>query len=239
MKTESQTQAGAAEAARYALMRRLVPVLRHHLVVDLQPIGLIYQVLDRKLNAGETGLTPIRESLGRIDVLARKAVASSLDVVSWLAPDTEASTPLGSGVVDCLNMLRSNFTFRGFTVHNEVGDAPLRVPQGALREVLTGALIAATDGASGSVELTLRAHLSGIQAMVSIHTVPGTGEGIPNDMAYRALEWSDVQALAQAHAVHLVLDGEFVSLTLPARAPAAAADAQAGAAAVQGGALAP
>ncbi len=153
MKTETQTQAGAAEAARYALTRRLIPVLRHHLVVDLQPIGLIYQVLDRKLNAGETELAPIRESLARIDVLARRAVASSLDVVSWLAPDTEASTPLGSGVVDCLNMLRSNFTFRGFAVHNEVGDAPLRVPQAALREVLTAALIAATDGASSPVDL--------------------------------------------------------------------------------------
>ncbi len=239
MKTESQTQAGAAEAARYALTRRLIPVLRHHLVVDLQPIGLIYQVLDRKLNADETDLAPVRESLARIDVLARRAVASSFDVVSWLAPDTEASTPLGSGVVDCLNMLRSNFTFRGFAVHNEVGDAPLRVPQAALREVLTATLIATTDGAPGPVELTLRAHLSGIQAMVSVHTVPGTGEGVPNDMAYRALQWSDVQALAQAHAVHLVLDGEFVSLTLPARTPAAGADAQAGAGAVQGGALAP
>lgn len=239
MKTETQTQAGAAEAARYALTRRLIPVLRHHLVVDLQPIGLIYQVLDRKLNAGETELAPMRESLARIDVLARRAVASSLDVVSWLAPDTEASTPLGSGVVDCLNMLRSNFTFRGFAVHNEVGDAPLRVPQAALREVLTAALIAATDGASSPVDLTLRAHLSGIQAMVSIHTVPGTGEGVPNDMAYRALPWSDVQALAQAHVVHLVLDGEFVSLTLPASTPAAGPDAQAGGVAGQGGALAP
>ena len=239
MKTESQTLAGAAEAARYALTRRLIPVLRHHLVVDLQPIGLIYQVLDRRLDAGETDLAPIRESLARIDVLARRAVASSLDVVAWLAPDAEASTPLGSGVVDCLNMLHSNFTFRGFAVRNEVGDAPLRVPQAALREVLTASLIAATDGASGPVDLTLRAHLSGIQAMVSIHTVPGTGEGVAHDRAYRALQWIDVQALAQVHAVHLVLDGEFVSVTLAASAPAAGPDAQAGAARGQDGALAP
>lgn len=239
MNTESQSQAGAAEAARYALTRRLIPVLRHHLVADLQPIGLIYQVLDRKLNAGEIGLAPVRESLARIDVLARRAVASSLDVVSWLAPDNEASTPLGSGVVDCLNMLRSNFTFRGFGVHNEVGDSQLRVSQAALREVLTASLIAATDGASSPVELTLRAHLSGIQAMVSFHTVPGTGEGVPNDMAYRALQWSDVQALAQAHAVHLVLDGEFVSLTLPASPPAAGPDSLAGSIAGHGGALVP
>ncbi len=239
MKTESQAQSFAVEAARYALMRRLTPVLRHHLVVDLQPIGLICQVLERKLVAGESGLAPIREGLARIDVLARRAVAASLDVVAWLAPDAEASTPLGSGVVDCLNMLRSNFTFRGIGVLNEVGDAPLQVPQAALREVLTATLFAVTDGAGGPVELTVHAHLSGIQAMLSIHAVPGSGECVPNDRAYRALQWSDVQALAQAHAVHLVLDGEFVSVTLPVISSIAGSDAQAGAAAVHGGALAP
>ncbi len=236
MKTESQTQASAVEAARYALTRRLIPVLRHHLVVHLQPIGLIYQVLERKLAAGENGLAPVRDGLSRIDELAHRAVASSLDVVAWLAPDSDASTPLGTGVVDCLTMLRSNFTFRGFGVHNAVGDAPLHVPQAALREVLTAALIAATDDTSGPVQLTVRAHVSGIQAMVSVHVVAASGEHVPNDMAYRALHWSDVQALAQAHAVHLVLDGEFVSLTLAASPSTAIANAPPAAAAVQGGA---
>ena len=40
-----------AEAARYALLRRLAPSMRHHLVVNLQPIGMIYEVMDRRLRA--------------------------------------------------------------------------------------------------------------------------------------------------------------------------------------------
>ena len=151
MTIDSQDQASAVEAARYALTRRLVPILRHHLVVHLQPIGLICQVLERKLATGETAIAPVREGLPKIEDLTRRAIASSLDVVAWLAPNTEASTPLGAGVLDCLTMLRSNFTFRGFDVHNEVGDAQLPVPQAALREVLTAALIAATDDMSGPV----------------------------------------------------------------------------------------
>ncbi|NNU44225.1 hypothetical protein [Ramlibacter montanisoli] len=40
-----------AEAARYALLRRLAPSFRHHLVVNLQPIGMIYEVMERRLRA--------------------------------------------------------------------------------------------------------------------------------------------------------------------------------------------
>ena len=45
-----------AEAARYALLRRLAPSMRHHLVVNLQPIGMIYEVMDRRLSAPEPDL---------------------------------------------------------------------------------------------------------------------------------------------------------------------------------------
>ena len=36
------------EAARYAVLRRLAPSLRHHRVRPLQPIGLIYGVMHPK-----------------------------------------------------------------------------------------------------------------------------------------------------------------------------------------------
>ena len=45
------SMAARADAARYALLRRLAPSIRHHLVVNLQPIGMIYEVLDRRLRA--------------------------------------------------------------------------------------------------------------------------------------------------------------------------------------------
>jgi hypothetical protein len=55
----------AAEAARYALLRRLAPSIRHHLVVNLQPIGMIYEVLDRRLRATEPQLDGVRDSAQR------------------------------------------------------------------------------------------------------------------------------------------------------------------------------
>ena len=121
------------EAARYALTRRLLPVLRHHMVVHLQPIGMIYEVLDRKLAAGAPDLGAIREGLGKINSMARSAVNSCLDVVTWLAPDATAAINLNTGVAECLDMLHGNFSFRGFTLCNEIGAVPLPVSQSALR----------------------------------------------------------------------------------------------------------
>ncbi len=204
------------ESARYALTRRLLPVLRHHMVVHLQPIGMIYEVLDRKLGAGAPDLAAIREGLGKINNLARSAVNSCLDVVTWLAPDATATIGLSAGVADCLEMLSGNFRFRGFTICNEIGDAPLQVSQAALREVFTSALIALTDGADGPVDLVLGVRLSGGETAVTVQTRPGQGSGFTTEMAYRAMAWSDVLALAQAHGVALTREGPLATLKFAA-----------------------
>ena len=201
-----------SKVALYALTRRLLPVLRHHLVVHLQPIGMIYEVLERKLSVDTPDVGAVREGLGKINKLARSAVNSCLDVVTWLAPDPAAAMPLGAGVAECLTMLNGNFSFRGFTISNEIGDVPLQVSQAALREVFTAALIAITDRAAGPVDLLLQIRLSADQAVISVQTRPGEGTGFTAEMVYRAMLWSDVRALAEGRAVQLDDKGEFVSL---------------------------
>jgi hypothetical protein len=206
----------SAEAARYALTRRLLPVLRHHMVVHLQPIGMIYEVLERKLSAASPELGAVREGLGKINHLARSAVNSCLDVVTWLAPDPSAAIGLGAGVSECTAILGGNFRFRGFTISNEVGDTPLQVSQAALREVFTAALIAITDNAAGPVDLLVQVRLSADRATLSVQTRPGEGAGFTTEMAYRAMVWDDVRALAQAHHVALAPEGPVAELTFVA-----------------------
>src|SRR3954463_12954570 len=89
-----------AEAARYALLRRLAPSMRHHLVVKLQPIGMVYEVMDRRLRAPEPDLAEVHASARKINGFARDALNSCLDVVSWLAPQEEMLTTAGEGVRD-------------------------------------------------------------------------------------------------------------------------------------------
>ena len=76
-----------AEAARYALLRRLAPSFRHHLVVNLQPIGMIYEVMDRRLRAPVPDLAHVQDSANKINGFAKAALNSCVDVIGWLAPD--------------------------------------------------------------------------------------------------------------------------------------------------------
>ena len=80
-----------AEAARYTLLRRLAPSMRHHLVVNLQPIGMIYEVMERRLKAPRPDLADVHESAQKINGFAKAALNSCLDVITWLAPTTRCS----------------------------------------------------------------------------------------------------------------------------------------------------
>ncbi len=213
------------EAARYALNRRLLPVLRHHMVVHLQPIGMIYEVLERKLCVDNPDLVAVREGLGKINNLARSAVNSSLDVVTWLAPDPTAAIGIGAGVAECLAMLSGNFRLRGFTITNEVGNAPLQVSQAALREVFTAALIAITDNAAGPVDLLVQVRLLSDRATIWVETRPGDGAGFSTEMAYRVMVWDDVRALAHGRDVELAPEGSRATLTFIASTGPAAENA--------------
>src|SRR3954466_3042218 len=90
-----------AEAARYALLRPLAPSMRHHLVVNLQPIGMIYEVMDRRLRAPTPDLAHVQDSASKINGFSRAALASCLDVVSWLAPDDTVPIAVDEAVREC------------------------------------------------------------------------------------------------------------------------------------------
>jgi hypothetical protein len=210
------------EAARYALLRRLAPSMRHHLVVNLQPIGMIYEVMDRRLKAAQPDLADVHESAHKINGFAKAALNSCLDVVTWLAPDDQARTTAEAGVRECLGLVATSLTFRGYNLRDEVGSLPGEVRRAALRTVLTAALIHATDHTVAPADLVLTAE-AGERALTLTLTLQPT-QGDPSFMgepAYRRLEWADVEALAEADGVELAREGRLVTrLTIPG-APAA------------------
>jgi hypothetical protein len=197
-----------AEAARYALLRRLVPSMRHNLVVNLQPIGMIYEVMDRRLKAPEPNLGEVHDSAHKINGFAKAALNSCLDVVTWLAPDEDVLTTAEAGVRECLSLIATSLTFRGYAMRNEVVSVPREIRRSALRNVLTALLIHATDQTSAPAELVLSAEAQDAGLTLTLTLRPTEGEptlaGAP---AYRRLDWADVEALAAAESVGLTRSG--------------------------------
>jgi hypothetical protein len=204
------------EAARYASLRRLAFAMRHHMVVHLQPIGMITEVMERRLQSPAPDIARVHESMAKINGYSRAAVQSCLDVVSWLAPEPGTVVTLGAGVQECVALLRSSFNFRGFTLKDEVGDLPAPVARAGLRNVLPAALLALTDRAVSPADIVLSAQSGADEVILSAALRPTDGPaGFAGDAPYRLLEWNEVEALASAEGMRVERAGDAARLSIP------------------------
>ncbi|MBC5784572.1 hypothetical protein H8N03_16610 [Ramlibacter sp. USB13] len=217
MSTSPTPDSPQVEAARYALLRRLAPSMRHHLVVNLQPIGMIYEVMDRRLRAPTPDIAHLQDSAGKINGFAKAALASCIDVVGWLAPDDTVGVSVPDAVRECAALLATSFSFRGYALRNEVGDVRVQVRRSAIRQLLAATLLHCTDHHPAPAELVLGAAAEEGGVRLSVLVRPTQGDkGIPAEAHYRQIAWEDVAALAGAEGVELVRQGDAVVLRFAA-----------------------
>ena len=194
----------AVEAARYALLRRIAPAIRHHMAGTLQPIGMITAIMERRLQADTPDMDVLRDNCKSISTLSRTATGASMNLIGWVAPRETSIVQLETGVEECLGMLSTDLAFRGFTLANKVIAADANVSQVALRTLFTASLIALTDAALAPASVLVSSELTGDTARVSISVMPEEGASPAQDpRGYRDLGWDDVDALASAEGVRV------------------------------------
>lgn len=186
------------EAARYALLRRVAPTLRHHLAGEFQPLGMMAALMERRLQqrADPASLVEHCNSLGQ---LSRQAAEHCMALMNWVAPRQDAEIDLESGVAECVNMLATGLRFRGFALSHARSEQKARVAGPALRTVLPAAIFYLSDSADGPADLHVQAQVLEDQVLIEI-TVAASDRSseAPTPVEYRPLQWGDVCALAQA-----------------------------------------
>ena len=205
-----------AEAARYALMRRLLPAIRHNLAGTLQPIGMMSAMLERRIKAATPDMVQLAKNTQALSTLSREAAATSLNLMTWLAPKDNELIAVNSAVEESLGLMSTELSFRGFSLDNQATEAVAKLPKGMLRSVFTASLIALTDtfeqpagvvvsveGAAGDTLLRITIAAAAPNELLSL------GNRMPT---YRSLQWADVQALADAEGVDLEHASHFVQL---------------------------
>lgn len=209
----AEASAQQIEAARYAVLRRLAPSLRHHMVRPLQPIGLIYGVMHHKLSAAQPDLRSVRDEAEKINEFAKAALDECMDMGTWLAPEPGVVIDAESGVRECVGLMATMLHFCGFRLVNEVEELPAQVLRDALRMVLSAALFALTDAMDEPATVTIHAQASPTEVTLTLLTDPiADGQLDRYDDGYRKLVWADVQALAFAEHVGLFRQGRQVTL---------------------------
>lgn len=195
-----------AEAARYSVLRRLAPALKHDMVVNLQAVAMMAEVLNARLERGLTNPNEFQKSVTKINRLAREAVMTCLDVAAWIEPGEDEGIRLREGVEECVALLAGNFNFRGFDIGNEVADVDFEVSREALRNLLSASLITLTDACSAPADVLVKAEVSAGFAVLTVRCEERASDpdALPFAVTnYRQLDWSDVQALAIAESVEL------------------------------------
>jgi hypothetical protein len=207
------------EAARYALLRRITPALRHHLIGALQPIGMLAAMLERRAQAAQPDMPGIQKKSADMGQLSREATASCVDLIGWIAPKTVESISAENGVQECLSVLETDLALRGFVVVNECAGVTALLARSAVRNVFAAALLTLTDSLKSAHEVVLTAAADGEHVALDLTLRARESEpmGIGNH-TYRALEWDDVQALARSESVEVEHSALHAKLVCPTAA---------------------
>lgn len=207
-----------AEAAQYALLRRLAPVIRHNMAGSLQPIAMVAGMLERRLQKSDTDPEALIKNAHDIIELSKEAAASCSSLMGWFAPKDDPLVAVNKGVAECLAMLATELSFRGFSIINKTSETEGELPLSALRNVFTAAVIALTDAAVAPHEVVVEAELSegGISIRISLKNAQAQAS-LAAGKPYRRIEWHDVEALAGSFA-RLVHTGDGVVLAFQSSA---------------------
>ena len=207
-----------AEAARYALMRRLLPAIRHNIAGLLQPVGMLAAMLERRMTAVAPDLVQLGKSSQSLNTLSREAAATSLNLMNWLAPRDNNLVDVRSAVEESLGLMTTELSFRGFAVANKTTDVQMELPRGMLRSVFTASLIALTDRVEGAAKVVVTAGMTDTDGRIYLKLALESG-GSPELLVqgermqtYRSLDWDDVQALADAEGISLSYGDRCVQL---------------------------
>lgn len=204
------------ESARYALMRRLGYVFRHHLVVNLQPLSMTCQVMRHRLNGVPIEVSSLHESVDQVERLARSSIESCSEVISWITAKGESNVALSDALGECLANIRSSFSFRGFVIRYEDPQVGASVDLVTLREVLTAALMATADHARGLNEIAINVTDDAGVFEITLGARAGTGQSVGEQNPYRLITMDDVQSLASFHGVEFLrLSNGFVRIRIP------------------------
>jgi C4-dicarboxylate-specific signal transduction histidine kinase len=212
-----------AEAARYGVLRRLAPALKHDMVVNLQAISMMAEVMNARLERGNPTLADFQTNISKLSRLARDAVANCLKVAAWIEPGEDTGVRLRDGVDECLSLLASNFNFRSFEVTTEVAETDFQVWRVALRHLLVASLVVLTDAVTSACRVSVKADVVNGMAEIAVDLTPlaSDTETMVFEPGYRHLEWADVQALAAAEAVELTRGPDRIVMRMPRAVPTA------------------
>ena len=212
-----------AEAARYAVLRRIAPVLRHDMAGLMQPVGMLMMVLQRRVQMPEPDLQAIAKNVVSVSALTKEATTGCMNAMGWMAAREDAAVGLRSSIDEAAKLLAMELSAQGLEISNIISDDGLVIPQSFFRSLLVGALLAFCDqrmaGSRLQISLDTEAGNGTPANRLMLRMLPGDAPEVPGvpavDRSSRLIDWADVEAMSRSFGVTLERGGGWLAVGLP------------------------
>ena len=215
-----------AEAACYAVLRRIAPVLRHNVAGIMQPVGMLMMVLQRRVQIPEPDLLAIAKNVVSVSALAKEATTGCMNAMGWIAAREDAAVSLRSSVNEAAKLLAMELSAQRLEISNTISGDATTVPQSFFRSVLVGALLAFCDQRMAGHTLQISLDTEGENGTTAnrlmlrmlpgeVPEVPGLTESSATDRPSRSIDWPDVAAMAGSFRVTMERGDGYLALGLP------------------------
>lgn len=217
-----------AEAARYAVLERLMPILRHDVAGAMQAPRMLLMVMQKRLQAPQPDLQAIAQNVATIGTLTQQGTLSCMAALAWIVPGEDIDVGLHASVNEASAWLAMELSSHALVLVNGIEDEAVTAPQTFFRRIFLGAVLAFCDqhagGGSLRVSVTPADAGSGLHRQLQLNLLADTAGkctagklAVLHDAAPRSrlIDWSDVQAMAQSSGVHMARGDGWLSVDLP------------------------
>jgi len=203
-----------AEAARYALLRRLAPAIRHDMAGGFQPVTMLATIIEKRLLTASPDMPTLIKNSGEMRTLAIAATHSNLDLMGWMVVNPE----------DVLHLVMTELSFRGLKFVNQTEGMTTDVALHHVHGAFVAVLLALTDAVASTANVLITAAQEGQDMLVKIMLADvGATSDVSTSReefhiglaAYRKIDWDDVQAIADVDGLHIKHEAGSVILRLP------------------------
>jgi hypothetical protein len=221
--TSDRLQDRLAEAASYAVLRRIAPVLRHDVAGFMQPVGMLMMVLQRRVQMPEPDLQAIAKNVASVSALTKEATTGCMNAMGWMASREDTGVSLLHSVDEAAKLLAMELSASGLEITNAISDDAVTIPQSFFRGVLMAALLAFCDQrTAGSIlRLSLEpgAESGSGDLRLMLRMLPGDAAAAAAspamDRKSRSIDWHDVEAMARSFGATMSRGEGWLSLDLP------------------------
>lgn len=206
-----------ADAARYAVLRKLAAGMRHALMGELQAIQFAAELAAQLVKTGGDGAR-VRDAVGQIPAHNDAAVKASQSMLEWLRPEERARTEVEPALRHCLKLVGDTWILRGIKATMNCPAAGATVARSAFLEVVVVSLLALTDFRTDSMDIEVLGEQVDGKVVITLNARAVDRRSAPAPAVYRILTFDDVAALADVHGIECKCSDAEVVLAFPSPA---------------------